>query len=115
METAETLSLSQYCIQLSVSFHLSCNNFVKIAEIIAKNADICACAFSCPINTKKKKEEEEKKKKKRVEVEEEEEEEEEGRGLPVEEWMEVTRRMREDGVQEAQEGAKKGESSKLGG
>ena len=29
--------------------------------------------------------------------------------------MEVTRKMREDRVQEAQEGAKKGESSKSGG
>ena len=69
------------------------------------------------VDVKKKKEEEEKKKKKkkRAEVEEEEEEEEEDRGLLVEEWMEVTRRMREDGVQEAQEGAKKGESSKSGG
>ena len=51
MATAETLSLSQYHIQLSVLLHLSCNNFVKIAEIIAKNADMCACAFSCPITT----------------------------------------------------------------
>ena len=38
-----------HCIQLSVLLHLSCNNFVKIAEIIAKYADIRACAFSCPI------------------------------------------------------------------
>ena len=56
-------------------------------------------------DTKKRKEEEAKKK--RAEVEEEEEDEEEGRGLPVEEWMEVTRRMREDGLREAQERAKR--------
>ena len=65
-------------------------------------------------DAKKRKEEEEKKK--RVEVEEEEEEEEdEGWGLPVEKWREVTKKMREDGIREAQEGAKRGESSKLGG
>ena len=67
-------------------------------------------------DVKKRKEEEEKKKKKKVEVEEEEEEEEdEGQGLPVEKWVEVMKKMREDGLREAQEGAKKGESSKLGG
>ena len=33
----------------------------------------------------------------------------------VEKWMEVTKKMREDGVREAQGGAKKGESSKSGG
>ena len=67
-------------------------------------------------DVKKRKEEEEKKKKKKAEVEEEEEEEEvEGQGLPVEKWVEVTKKMREDGLQEAQEGAKKGESSKMGG
>ena len=64
-------------------------------------------------DTKKRKEEEAKKK--RAEVEEEEEDEEEGQGLPVEEWMAVTKKMREDGLWEAQEGAKRGESSKTGG
>ena len=74
---------------------------------------------------RKKKEEADAKKrreeKKKVEVEEEEEEEENEGWDPsvekteVEKWMEVTRKMREDGVREAQEGAKKGESSKSGG
>ena len=59
----------------------------------------------------KRKEEEERKK---AEVEEEEEEE-EGRGLLVEKWMVVTKRMREEGLRESQEGAWKGESSKTWG
>ena len=65
-------------------------------------------------DAKKRKEE---KKKAEVEEEEEEEEEEEdvGRGLLVEKWVEVMKKMREDGVREAQEGAKWGESSKSGG
>ena len=65
-------------------------------------------------DAKKRKEEEEKKKKAEVE-EEEEEEEDEGQSLLVEKWMEVTKKMREDGLREAQEGAKRGESSKTGG
>ena len=56
-------------------------------------------------DVKKRKEEEEKKKKKAEVEEEEEEEEDEGQGLPVEKWMEVMKKMREDGLWEAQEGA----------
>ena len=46
----ETLSLFQNHLQSSVSLSSKCNEFVKFAEIIAKNAGIRACAFPGPIS-----------------------------------------------------------------
>ena len=47
----ETLSLFQNHLQSLVPLSSKCNKLVKFAEIIAKNAGICACEFPGPITT----------------------------------------------------------------